>query len=160
MCGKVFLQKLSKGGKMKNVIRLFLLLMILTVFCSFCSRMDLTPEEQEYLSNVKRTSLKFTINEEDIVTVWWTRTQSFLGQYCHKQIVKINEEIIETEEPKNRKDGYGYIITKKNDGGKFNIKVVCITKNSMNDDFANRNAHILAYYMQTGELSCPDLIKQ
>jgi tetratricopeptide (TPR) repeat protein len=118
---------------------------------------DLTSDERIYLEKVKAFPLEFTIPINE-VEVAWGRTQSFIGRFSSMKLQIVTDYIIQTYNPPKGEISFGYYVTKTPIGNNVKITVICITGDPLGEGAASLNAHILAYYIKTGELPYPRLI--
>jgi hypothetical protein len=131
----------------------------------------LTPDEQAYVTKIMALPTDVTLSQADAVDAWG-RAQSFIGKYSMMKLQSETDFIIQTYTSPDDSTGYAtdnyisYNITKTPMMGKVQISVQCTTGNltplqeSMRADDLALNAHILSYYIATGELPFPDLIAQ
>ena len=113
-------------------------------------------EEQTYLAKAMPFPLEFTIPKGEADEAWG-RAQSFIGRYSSMKLQIATDFIIQTYNPGSL-SGFGYYVTKTPMGDNVQITVQGLTDIYLAS--ANQNAHILAYYIKTGELINPGLIKQ
>ena len=136
---------------------LFLLLLVSFMGCAVFS--PFSAEQQLYLDKALSQPLEFKILKSEVETAW-ERAQTFISQYSSMKILGVTDLGIETHNPPGTEIKFGYFVYKKPAGDNFNISVKCICGNSLMAKAVNRNAHILAYYIKTGELPNPELIKK
>lgn len=138
---------------------LITILLVLNLFNgdAHASMLRFPREKQAYLERVKSFPLEFTIawSEADEA---WARAQSFIGKFSPTRLQIVTNFVIQTYEPMGCSDDYGYSIIKTPMGDKFQIIVECTTGNTLMRPYADTNAHILAYYIKTGEFLSPRLI--
>jgi hypothetical protein len=125
--------------------------------CATTSMLKLTPEEQTYLEKAKAFPLEFTIPKSEADEAWG-RAQSFIGRFSSMKLQTVTDFVIQTYNPGSGDVDFGYYVTKTPMGDKVQITVQCNTGNMFAGADANTNAHILAYYIKTGELVNPRLI--
>lgn len=126
--------------------------------CATTSMLKLTPEEQTYLEKAKAFPLEFTIPKSEADEAWG-RAQSFIGRFSSMKLQTATDFVIQTYNPASPAVDFGYYVTKTPMGDKVQITVQCNTGNMFAGADANTNAHILAYYIKTGEL-VPRLISR
>lgn len=148
----------------------FLLVLVLAfVACApHASTLTLTPEESAYLEKVKSFPLEFSITKEEEDQAWG-RAESFVAQYRMTDMDPPSKYSIRTKrsDPRKFRTSVSYEITKIPTADGFTIKVQCFSGESgaikIGPDSADKdaitNAHILAYYIKTGELPYPRLIR-
>ena len=88
-------------------------------------------EEQAYLASVRRSPLVFTLRGPD-ASAAREREDSFLAD--------------------QGMGGFTYLVLKEPEGDGTRYYVKCSANEYTADDLAVHNAHILAYYIRTGEL--------
>ena len=121
--------------------------------------LNLTPEEQAFLDKANAFPLEFTVSNED-AEMAWGRAQSFIGRFSSMKLQTATDYVIQTYNPSSSGVSYGYYVTKTPLGGSTQFNVTCNTGNLFAMADAQSNAHILAYYMNTGELVNPKVIKK
>jgi len=138
-----------KGGKMRflNLIIAFLV----TGCGATVSMMQLTPAEKVYIEKVKSFPLEFTIPASEAEEAWG-RAQSFIGRFSSMKLQIVTDYVIQTYNPPSGTVDFGYYVTKTPIGDSVKISVQCVTGNMFAWEDAKLNAHILAYYIATGEL--------
>jgi hypothetical protein len=124
------------------------------------------PGEAAYIEKINRVPLEFTVPKTQAEDVWG-RAQAFVGQHSSMKIQIATDYILQTYNPDCGE--FGYYVTKTPQGDSVQIGVkgltgilrfgatACIATEE--DPSAQRNAHILANYLQTGELPFPNLIR-
>ena len=112
---------------------------------------QLTPGEQTYIAKAKAFPLEFTIPKSEADEAWG-RAQCFIGKYSSMKLQIVTDFVIQTYNPINHDVKYGYYVTKAPMGDKVQITVQCNVGNMFFHDEAITNAHILAYYIKTGEI--------
>lgn len=117
----------------------------------------LSPAQEAYLRKVMATPLTVEMTKTEAVDAWG-RAQSFLGQYSSMKIQTATDYVLQTYNPMGSGISYGYNVTKTPAGDRVRITVVCGTNNMFAGGDADRNAHILAHYIKSGDLSHPELI--
>jgi len=113
-------------------------------------------EEQTYLAKAMPFPLEFTIPKGEADEAWG-RAQSFIGRYSSMKLQIATDFILQTYNPSGI--DFGYYVTKTPMGDNVQITVRGLTDSWFAVAAANKNAHILAYYIKTGEL-IPRLIAQ
>jgi len=128
-----------------------ILVLALLTGCATTSMLKLTPEEQMYLEKAKAFPLEFTIPKSQADEAWG-RAQSFIGRFSSMKLQTVTDFVIQTYNPISPNVDFGYYVTKTPMGDKVQITVQCNVGNIFSGADANTNAHILAYYIKTGEL--------
>lgn len=146
-----------EGGIMKKTTW-FVVVAILVCSIFSIANQKLKPKEQEYLDNAMNAELQFTLPPKEAKKAW-KNIESFIKKYSSMKIKIADDNVIETLQPTAGMTRYGYRATKKQVGVEEEIAVACTYGNIYNREQANKNAHILAYYAQTGELM-PKLIER
>lgn len=107
--------------------------------------------ELDYWSKVNATELTVFIPEGEVGDAWG-RAQSWVGKYSSMKVQIATDYIIQTFNPTYWPQ-YGYYLTKEPKEGGADISVECIALWGIFSRKAkDKNAHILAYYIQTGTL--------
>lgn len=125
--------------------------------CATVSPEKLAPADRAYFERALATPLEFAIPKEQEVEAWG-RAQSFLGRFGSTQIQAATDYVLQTYNPSSGDVDYGYYVTKTPAGDEVRIKVECIAGNMFSGKDATNNAHILAYYIKTGDEPNPALI--
>ncbi|MEO6046012.1 MAG: hypothetical protein ABIQ57_00925 [Candidatus Kapaibacterium sp.] len=141
---------------MKSRLLIFLALTVI----SGCATV-LPPEQSAYMEKVRAFPLEFSMPktaEHDA----WGRAQTFIGKHSSMKLQTATDFVINTYNPLSASD-IGYNITKTPHGDSIDLSVEAI---GGKDDFhlwaseRNDNAHILAWYIESGELPYPKLISR
>lgn len=135
---------------MKQTISLFMVAFLCCGAILFGSQ-KLKPKEIEYLEKAMDTELKFVLPVEEAEEAW-KRIKTFIKKFSSMKIKISDDTVIETLPPTRGMMRYGYraIQTPSYEG--MEIAVACTFGNAFAREHANKNAHLLAYYAQTGEL--------
>jgi hypothetical protein len=142
----------------KIAINLFLLFLVFFLFS--CAKRQYTPEEQAYMDKAAACSLDVVIAKSEAEDAWG-RAQSFIGKFSNMKLKTVTDYVIQTYNPPKQPIPiiYGYSVTKTPMGDNVHINVSCIPSNSSATHFSDYNAHLLAYYIKTGELM-PHLVNK
>ena len=123
-----------------------------------------TSEQQTYVDNIMARPLEVSIAKNEITDAWG-RAQSFIAKYSDLKLQVVTDYSVQTYNS-YRIFMFGYSATKTPTKGGFTISVNCSSADSLNrttrewiEKDLNLNAHILAYYVETGELPYPEMIK-
>lgn len=81
----------------------------------------------------------------------WGRAQSWIGKYGSMKIQTVSDFVIETYNPTESALKYGYSITKTPSTDSVEINVECQSGNMFDAASALQNAHLLAYFIDTGK---------
>ena len=98
----------------------------------------LTPQEKEYYEKAIAFPTTFSLPNSE-AELAWERANSFVAQYA-------------TRPPHTYLISYGYDVKRTRREDKTEFTVQCLSDNRENKGRELENAHILAYYMATGEL--------
>jgi len=117
---------------------------------------NLTAAQAAYLDKASAAPLQFTVSEKELPQAW-QRARNFVEKHGALRIVRSDERDIATEPPAPDGLEVGYEIhNTPAAGGNVRIVVNAISNargyGSNAATRANRSAHILAYYIRTGEL--------
>jgi len=145
-----------------GVLRIALSAMLLSLLAALCfqcaTTKSLTREEADYLMAIRRSPLTFQLPKAQADDAWG-RAQSFIGKYSSMKLQVVTEFVLQTYNPSDYK--YGYYVTKTPMGENVEFSIQCLTAGFFADqNAAERNAYILAWYIKTGELPYPHLIVQ
>jgi hypothetical protein len=146
--------------------------------CAGCSRTSeittLSSEEQAYVDKVKMVPLEISVPSRD-ATDAWHRAESFISRFTLMKHQTVGTSIIPSyflkaesgkehlmQTPSSSELGvtFGYHVTMTPLPEVVTFKVECLTENVSRATDASVNAHILASFMQTGDLPYPNLIKR
>lgn len=109
-----------------------------------------TPEANAYLARVMATPLTFTVPKDKSDEVWG-RINNFIAKYSTMKIQTASDYIIETYNPTDNINAWGYMANRMVKGDEVEISVTC-TYAWGHKKTGTRNAQILALYAATGEL--------
>ncbi len=136
---------------------------ILLLFISVYSNVGIaqsSPDKQSYIDKVKAFPVTFVVSDSDSVAAdVWGRAQSFVALYSAMQLHIVTDYVIETDNPRKDDLSFAYLVVRTPFDRSFQITVVCRTSGGLNSE-ADMNARILAYYIKTGELPYPKLIRR
>jgi hypothetical protein len=118
-----------------------------------------TPVEQEYLDAAMAHPTTFVI-AKSVTADAWGRAQSWIGKYGSMKIQTVSDYVIETYNPTKDALKYGYTITKTPSADSVEIDVKCQSGNMFDGASAIQNAHLLAYFINTGKPTPIGLINQ
>ncbi|MGM0530438.1 MAG: hypothetical protein ACQER7_03730 [Bacteroidota bacterium] len=140
---------------MKNFIQFLAIVLIMS---SCVTTANLTSEEQAYLNKAQNHPLTFEIDSSNIDKAWG-RAQSFIGKYSSMKLQNVTDYVIQTYYPQMNDANFGYKVTKTElENGSFELSVNCITGNMFTMKSAEKNAHVLAYYIKTGKRPSSNII--
>ncbi len=122
---------------------------------SGCVSTPVSPEIQAYDEIVRAQPRNFTIPTSEAEEAW-SRAQQFIGTYSGYKIQVATDYVIQTYTG-NSGVRYGYGVTRLLSGDTTTFDVKGFSSSSLLDGHARYNAHILAYYMRTGELMADQL---
>jgi hypothetical protein len=150
-----------RNAKMKTHTGIFLFILIISLLtgCSTTSMLSLSPDEQSYLNEAQACPLEFYVPKTDAEDAWG-RAQSFIGQYSSMKLQTVTDYVIETYNPRMSDVAYGYSVTKTPMNDLVRISVRCFCGNFLEGDNTSTNAHILAYYIKTGNEFSPRLVSR
>lgn len=177
-----FDEELMRRLSMKQSTLLPFVLSIFTSIagCSHTSMMTLSadqtpsPDEQAYINKVKMFPLEFSVSNAEAIDAWH-RAESFISRFSlmkHQTgrgyiiptyFMKYQtgrEYLIPTYNSSQLGVSFGYCVTMTPLKELVRFSVQCNAENVFKAANANINAHILAYYMETGDLPYPRLIKK
>ena len=121
---------------------------------------SLSPEHAKYLKTAKDHPTQFIMLKSEEREAWG-RAVLWIRSYSSMNLVTVNDSLIATDPPGKGRDwelSYGYTVEKKSKGDRVEISVLCGANNTFNAGDAQENAHLLAYYIATGEPNPPQLI--
>ena len=110
------------------------------------------------LARAMATPLTFTV-PKDKSDEAWGRVNSFIARYSTMKIQTASDYIIQTYNPTDKFNAYGYTANRMTKGDAVEISVDCVYVESYQKQ-AIRNAHLLAHYAATGELVDESLISR
>jgi hypothetical protein len=122
-----------------------------------------TSPQQAYIDKAMASPLDVNVGKNQIEDAWG-RTQAFISKYSDMKLQTVSDYSIQTFNS-YRIFMYGYTATKTPTKDGFTITVDCSSAASHTHSTEERilyavnlNAHILSYYVETGELPFPELI--
>jgi len=138
---------------MKNPAFLSLLFIVsagIFAGCATTSMMSfvMSQEEKDYLDKANNQPVSFSLSKNEEKEAW-SRAQRFVSTYSPGPVAVVTDVIIQTNT--SRTYDYNYVVNKSESGDSVGISVKCNYFNIMNKGDADQNAHILAYYMKTGD---------
>ncbi len=134
-------------------------LIIVLAGCASSMEEKSSPEVELYINEVTTFPLSFTVpklEEEEA----WGRAHIFVSRYSSIPITKYTRSTILTIEPVRHRAQYGYHVTKSVEGENVRIRVECLCGKDTLEKSMVMNARILAYFIKTGKLPYPELIKR
>jgi hypothetical protein len=113
----------------------------------------LTSEQRAYLEEAMAMPLEFTVPIAEADQAW-KRAQSFVERFSAMTLQNISANVIRTSNPTQFSTAFGYYVRKIPLGQdvRFAIQCFCGTLSASATEASLQNAHILAYYMKTGQL--------
>jgi hypothetical protein len=165
----------SLSMKRRSWVTLALSIFALYAGCSQTSDVSrLSSDEQAYIDKVKMFPLEISVPNAQ-ATDAWHRAESFISRFTLMKHQTVGTSIIPSyflngqpgrenlmQTPSSSELGvsFGYHVTMKPLSEVVQFNVQCITEIGSKQADASANAHILAYYMKTGDLPYPKLIKR
>ncbi len=136
------------------------LLLLAMIAISACSSRNLSPDDESYLKTARDHPTQFVMLKGEEGDAW-ARAVLWIRSYSSMSLVTVNDTLIATDPPGKGRDwelSYGYTVQKKDKGDRVVISVLCGANNIVNGGDARENAHLLAYYIATGDPNPPLLI--
>ena len=140
---------------MKSITAITVTFSLLSIFACTTAP-ELTPVQKTYLSAAMATPLTFTLPTGQVDEAW-TRARSFVTRFSDMQIQPLTPHVIRTQNPTSATSSFGYYVRKIPKGGRTEFTVECLCGGMHPSQPSIRNAHLLAYYMKTGNLD-PTLV--
>lgn len=135
----------------KNLFyQIFIIIVLVLLGCSTQSLMYLSPSESSYMERANACPLIFIIDKTEEEAAWG-RAQSWLVKHSSMKIQTVTNFIIQTYTPAGRGVDYGYNIIKTLMKDEVQIEVQCGSQNPFAVKDAKNNAHLLAYFIKTGD---------
>ena len=144
---------------MKHFLLMSSFIALIATGCSHTGMMNLSPDEEVYMARVNQFPLEFSISKADAPDAWG-RAQSFIRKYCSMNLQYATDYLISAYSATLSEVRFRYYVTKTPMSNEVQILVQCNTGFMYTGGDANLNAHILAYYIKTGDLPYPQLIHQ
>jgi hypothetical protein len=137
-------------------------ILLAVLFCGcavFKGGMKISSEDQKYLTSAYDARLEFSVvaNKSDTC---WSRAREWIEKYSSKKIQTANDFMIQTYNPSGEEVAFGYYVTKKSAGENVQFSVQCIVGNLYAKKDQENNAHLLAYYIQTGKVVPKLIVKE
>ncbi len=111
----------------------------------------LTATQEAYLEAAMATPLTFTLPKSQVDEAW-DRAQTFIERFSSMKLQILTAHVIRTYNPTGAFTTFGYYLRKIPMGDTTQFTVQCICNSMSPTDQSLENAHILAYYMKTGNL--------
>ena len=111
-------------------------------------RQPLYPEEQSYLDDAMRQPLQFDVPASENNAAWG-RAQDYLAKFSQLKIQTSTSDLLDTYSPSERGQ-IGYKINRIPGHVSTQFSVDCVAADASDAHLANRNAHLLAYYIALG----------
>ena len=136
-------------------------LLLATILLESCFSSSLNMKEIDYITRASQTPLEFSLPKEEAEDAWG-RAQSFIGRYSSMRLHIVTDYVLETKSPQGATNfkQFGYYVVKTPGKESVSLKVLCVAASVIYNKEARQNAHILAYYMMTGEEPSPRIIKK
>ncbi len=139
-----------------------LLTVVLLVVSAGCSS-TLTSDEQAYLDRAMEHPTIFTMLKTDRFTAW-KRAAAWINTYSVEPLDEVKDDVLRTKPAGSGTDfetSYGYEVTRKPVGDdRIEVAVSCSVSNMFYGEQAKTNAHLLAYYIGTGDLPSPNVVNR
>ena len=148
------------------MLKRVLLTTISLMFFSCATTKTLTPYQQSQYEKIRYQPTTVSVPNDRFQEAWG-RAQSFLARYSSMKMQTVTDYVLDTYNPLKNSTGttnmfvaYGYSVSRMLSGGGTNlISVKCVSNNMFANEYAKRNAQILAHYIETGELIDESLIE-
>jgi hypothetical protein len=142
---------------MKN-LTVILVSFSLTALLGCATTSELSSSQQAFLAAAMATPLTFTL-PQDQAEAAWTRAQTFVQRFSTMKLQALTPHVIRTYDSTGTSPAFGYYLRKVPKGGETQFTVECMCSNMFPSDQSIENAHLLAYYMKTGNLD-PELVNR
>jgi hypothetical protein len=117
-------------------------------------------DRQDYIQKVQAFPVTFIISNSDSAAAdAWGRAESLVALYSAMQLHIVTDYVIETDNPQKDDLSFAYLVVRTPMNNSFQFTVICRSSGRGGSE-ADMNAHILAYYIKTGELPYPGLISR
>jgi len=83
----------------------------------------------------------------------WGRAQGFIGRFCRLKLRIVTDYVIQTDPPTAANE-ISYSLSRTDGGDRVEIQIQASAGSPRFEPAANQNAHILSYYVATGEIPC------
>ncbi|MDP8227154.1 MAG: hypothetical protein P9L89_05900 [Candidatus Celaenobacter polaris] len=125
-----------------------------------CARVQLTPEDKAFCAKAAACPLELIISKDKAEEAW-SRAHTWIAKYSSMKIQTVTDYILQTYNPVDRAFPiiYAYSLTKTLMGSEVQITIECFSNNRFATRQTSHNAHLLAYYIKTGE-NHPHLINR
>lgn len=131
----------------------------------------LNPAQQKALNEAMAQPLEFSVSKSASDAAWGRATE-FLASHSSMKLQTTTDYLLQTYNSTTDEPDilggtmghvrYSYSVTRRPDDSAFKFKVNCsgpaVYIREEIEKAENRNAHILAYFIATGKLECPELI--
>jgi hypothetical protein len=129
-----------------------------------CASMQLSDDEQAALQEAMNDPTTFVVPRDHALSTW-DRAQDFIDRYSTMKLRSSNDSLLVSYDapvyqtdpaPVESASGirFGYKVARRNDPDGIQIIVECTPSSKLGANDADRNAHIAAYYIRTGQWAC------
>lgn len=141
-----------------------LILALAALSCASSAMFQLSADEEASLRQAMDTPLTFIVPRDRSLESW-DRAQDYVNRYSTMKLRSVTDSVLVTYEaptysqnPAPVESGssirYGYSVSRASDSEGIKIVVQCTASSALGQKDANQNAHIAAYYIQTGRVAC------
>lgn len=154
---------MNKCGKEIEVNKLYSILMIISCLFWGCASQavsvkNMNPQDKAFIEKVMAFPTSFYVSKEDAKEAWG-RCQAWVARYSDLQLKIVSDYFVHTSEGLSGLNYYGYKVTRKPEKEHDFIEVQCIGEPlNTSKSVKERNAHLLAWYIKTGEIGNEKLI--
>ncbi len=125
---------------------------------------QLSTDEQASLRQAMDTPLTFVVPRDRSLESW-DRAQEYVNRYSSMKLRSVTDSVLVTYDsptytqiPAPVEAGssirYGYSVSRASDPEGIRIVVQCTASSALGQKDSDQNAHIAAYYIQTGRVAC------
>ena len=127
------------------------------VSCSSTSVFQLSADEQNLLQQAMNTPLTFVVPRDQTIASW-DRVTDFVDRYSTMKLRSVTDSLVTTyEQPAVTPTieaassiRYGYTVRRSKDPDGIRYSVQCTPSSTVGQKDADQNAHLGAYYIETG----------
>lgn len=130
----------------------FVMLIAMLTGCTAKAPAPRSPADAEFLRQAESAPLVFRVPKERAEEIMG-RAQSYLGLYSRIKIQTATPFLVETYGGDPYRPATSYRIVRRDVGSEAEITVITWSTNEFWRDATKRNAALLSYYLQTGEIN-------
>jgi len=141
-----------------------LILALAVLSCASSAMFQLSADEEASLRQAMDAPLTFVVPRDHSLEAW-DRAQDYVNRYSSMKLRSVTDSVLVTYDSPTYQQvpvpvqagssiRYGYSVSRTSDPEGIRIAVQCAPSSTLGQKDADQNAHIAAYYIQTGRVAC------